>query len=216
MQFLLLFVSFLIVNISGWRIPSSIREKQVNKVQNNLKNVLFLSVISSATISSIPSISLASQGAIKSSTLQESKDAVKSIQIVLDDVNSFDKLVEKKEFETIAEKLSSKPFQTFSDSCQTLVRSEVVSAEDKVALGTIKRYGVVADAIIMIGGIGAELKAGGYNVAGGDPKQTIEYDGDSEDGEKPEVNVSEVKRYTKLASGSLQDILRIGSPILNK
>ena len=216
MQFLLLFVSFLIVNISGWRIPSSIREKQVNKVQNNLKNVLFLSVISSATISSIPSISLASQGAIKSSTLQESKDAVKSIQIVLDDVNSFDKLVEKKEFETIAEKLSSKPFQTFSDSCQTLVRSEVVSAEDKVALGTIKRYGVVADAIIMIGGIGAELKAGGYKVAGGDPKQTIEYDGDSEDGEKPEVNVSEVKRYTKLASGSLQDILRIGSPILNK
>ena len=45
---------------------------------------------------------------------------------------------------------------------------------------------------------------------------SIEYDGDSEDGEKPEVNVSEVKRYTKLASGSLQDILRIGSPILNK
>lgn len=214
MKYFLLCVSILLVSIYGWRVPTSIRENQVNNVQNNLKNVLFTTLISTA---SIPSISLAAQGAIKTSTLEESKEAVKSIQLVLENVNSFDKLAETKEFDKIAELLSSKPFQAFSDSCQTLVRSEAISAEDKVALGTIKRYGIVADAIIMIGGIGAEMKAAGYKIAGGDPKQTIEDDGDdSEDGEKAQVNVSEVKRYTKLAAGSLQDILRIGTPVLSK
>ena len=96
-----------------------------------------------------------------------------------------------------------------------LVRSDAVSAEDKVSLGNIKRHGTVADAIIMIGGLGAEMAAGGLAVAGaGDNAKDI---GDDDNGEAVKtVNVSEVKRYAKLAAGSVQDILRIGEPILKK
>jgi hypothetical protein len=57
--------------------------------------------------------------------------------------------------------------QQFDKAAGVLVRSENLSPDEKVALGTIKRYGVVADAIIMVGGLGAALKAGGITVAGG-------------------------------------------------
>lgn len=88
-----------------------------------------------------------------------------------------------------------------------------------MALGTIKRYGVVADAIIMIGGIGAELKAGGLQVAGTASANSIEDEGSDEEEEEnapKRVNAGEVKRYAKLAAGSLEDILRIGNPVLKK
>ena len=33
-------------------------------------------------------------------------------------------------------------------------------------IGTIRRYGIVADAIIMIGGLSGELKSGGVKIGG--------------------------------------------------
>lgn len=41
----------------------------------------------------------------------------------------------------VAEILSTDPFVKFEKTATTLVRSENLTAEDKVALGTIKRYG---------------------------------------------------------------------------
>ena len=37
-------------------------------------------------------------------------------------------------------------------------RAQVLSAEDKKAIGTIRRYGVAADVIIMVGGLAEALR----------------------------------------------------------
>mmetsp|Transcript_3016 Transcript_3016/g.3873 ORF Transcript_3016/g.3873 Transcript_3016/m.3873 type:complete len:86 (+) Transcript_3016:462-719(+) len=40
---------------------------------------------------------------------------------------------------------------------KNLVTSNVLSEEDKVSIGTIRRYGIAADVIITIGGLKAEI-----------------------------------------------------------
>lgn len=88
----------------------------------------------------------------------------------------------------------------------------------QVALGTIKRYGLVADALIMIGGLSAELKAGGidYLPKTASLQESIEDDEEDEgDGEK-RVNGAEVRKYIGLSRGSLQDIFNIVKGVLNK
>ena len=39
-----------------------------------------------------------------------------------------------------------------------LTKSSVLTPDDRIALGTIKRYGLVADAIIMVGGLSEALE----------------------------------------------------------
>ena len=63
----------------------------------------------------------------------------------------------------------------------------LLEAEDKQTIGTIRRYGLAADFIIMVGGAKAEL------------------DGD----ENGVVNDKEVRRLLKLASGSIDEITTI-------
>lgn len=53
-------------------------------------------------------------------------------------------LANAKEWTKIGKILGEKCFTGFSDTAYILTKSEVVTAEDKVALGTIKRYGTVA------------------------------------------------------------------------
>ena len=214
---IIIFLLFNVTFISAWissRPPVTARTQFSRDIQEITRSATCLAILNT----SLRKVE-AAQGAIKPSTLEETKSAVKDIQSILDDVNTIPTKADKKEFQEIADVLGGKKFQSFSDSCQILVRSDAVSADDKVALGTIKRYGTVADAIIMIGGIGAEIKAGGYKIAdggGGDKSQLIEDDSDDSEGDAPPVNVGEVKRYVKLAAGSLQDILRIGTPVLSK
>eukprot|EP00596_Hydrurales_sp_CCMP1899_P010951 CAMPEP_0119043708 /NCGR_PEP_ID=MMETSP1177-20130426/25092_1 /TAXON_ID=2985 /ORGANISM="Ochromonas sp, Strain CCMP1899" /LENGTH=130 /DNA_ID=CAMNT_0007012407 /DNA_START=289 /DNA_END=678 /DNA_ORIENTATION=- len=124
----------------------------------------------------------------------------------------------KSEWQVIGDLLSTKPYMKFDEMCTTLVRSDNVSAEDKQALGTIKRYGLVADAIIMLGGLGAELKGAGIKVAGvefqGIPDEG-ESDEDEEEGGKkaaPRVNGGEVRRFIKLSKDALGDMYRIVLP----
>lgn len=42
---------------------------------------------------------------------------------------------------------------TLEKDCSVLVQSPVLSADDKVAIGTIRRYGIGADVLIMLGGV---------------------------------------------------------------
>ena len=132
-----------------------------------------------------------------------------------------DALADKGDYQAIGDLLSSSVFQSFSDDATILTRSDLISAEDKVALGTIKRYGVVADYIIMAGGLGAELRKAGIKVAGGGgPANGAPIDEDAEEDEEEDevkkVNAKEVKRYIKLSKDSLGDVFRIVGPILKK
>ena len=209
------------MKVMGPRSPRSQVQSQVNRGIRGIRASSVIGgafVILSGSLAS-PTLSLAAQGSIKVSTLDETKGAVREIQKVLTGLESVNDLVDKKDFQGIVDTLASPPFQKFDEYCQTLVRSDAVSAEDKVSLGTIKRYGTVADAIIMIGGLGAELKAGGFVIPGGSNNANdigVDEEDDDSDLRPKSVNVPEVRRYAKLAAGSVMDILRIANPILKK
>jgi hypothetical protein len=79
-------------------------------------------------------------GAVKVSSLAETKDAVKAIQKCYDAILDCEKLSGGKDWQQIANILSQKQFEKLSDNFQTLVRSDAITAEDKLSLGTIKRY----------------------------------------------------------------------------
>ena len=99
--------------------------------------------IIASTMLQYPLVANAVQGSIKSSTLQESKDAVSQIKSCLSALNSMDALVASGDFQKIADILSGPPFSTLESSTGVLVRSDALTPEDKVALGTIKRCTVV-------------------------------------------------------------------------
>lgn len=70
----------------------------------------------------------------------------------------------------------------------------------------------MADAIIMLGGLAGELRAGGVKIAGGGStlQKGIEDDGDDVDASDPvEINASEVKRFVGLSVDALQDIYTV-------
>ena len=195
--------------------PRSDRELQIS----NMWQVA--SRISAAIVVALPTSAIAVQGSIKSSTLAETKNAVEQVKTCLDGLRTMEEAAAKQDWQVIGDLLSTKPYMKFEDAATILVRSDAVSAEDKQSLGTIKRYGLVADAIIMLGGLGAELKAAGVKVAGvefqGIPDGGDEEDDeDEEEAKKPRVNGGEVRRFIKLSKDALGDIYRIVAPILNK
>eukprot|EP01038_Epipyxis_sp_PR26KG_P014479 gene14479-19436_t len=121
----------------------------------------------------------------------------------------------KGQYQQIADLLSSNDFVNFESAASVLVRSDGLTAEDKIALGTIKRYGVVADALIMLGGLAGELKAGGYSIKSTpSAQQAITDDGDEDSDEVKVVNPNEVNKYIRLSHDSLGDVLKIIKPLL--
>ena len=127
------------------------------------------------------------------------------------------KLAESSDWKGIVDILNSKTFTGLENAFTILVRSDAISSEDKVSLGTIKRYGIVADALIMTGGLQAELRKGGYIVGSGESRlEEPISDEEEDDSEKPALDPDEVKKYIQLSKDSLSDICRIAVPILSK
>lgn len=115
----------------------------------------------------------------------------------------------------VASVLASKPFVELEATFLTLVRSNL-TAEDKVALGTIKRFGLTADALITLGGLASELRSGGVPVGdgGGGSSDAIEEEG--EEGAAEGVNGPEARRYLQLARNALEDIDVIASALIEE
>jgi len=170
-----------------------------------------------AVLVALPKMSLAAAGAVQKASLEETQAAARELLAMAKQVEEMEKLGAKGDWESVAAILSTKPFLRFDQTANVLVRSDSISAEDKVALGTIKRYGVVADAIIMMGGLGAVLRAGGVKGMAAAPsgyadqKAIVddEADLDSDDDSPKQVNAAEAIKYIKLFKGSLADINRI-------
>jgi len=175
-------------------------------------------VLAAATAAVTARPALAVSGSVQKASLEETQAAARQLLSMAKDVEQMEKLGAKGDWEGVATILSSKAFVEFDATANVLVRSDSVSAEDKVALGTIKRYGVVADAIIMMGGLGSVLRAGGVKSmaktvsAYADQKAIIDDEADEaeeEDEERRGVNEVEATKYIKLVKGSLADINRI-------
>ena len=72
--------------------------------------------------------------------------------------------VGKGDFSAVSASLASAPFSTMEANLLVLVQSPLLGPEEKKAIGTIKRYGVGADVLIMLGGLnsardGASIKS---------------------------------------------------------
>ena len=160
----------------------------------------------------------AAAGAVQKATAEESLTAGRAIVNLAAKCDELDALAAKSDWEAMGKLLSDPLFVQFDKTAGVLTRSDALSAEDKIALGTIKRYGITADVIIMIGGLGGVLRAGGVKsmavATGGyaDQKAIEEDNGDDDEGGEEgstEVNAEEARKYAKLVKGSVNDILRI-------
>lgn len=177
-------------------------------------------VIASATGALMIAVkkSEAVSGAVSKSTVEESQTAARQLLEMSRKVTEMEKMSGGGDWEGVAGILNDRLFTDFDKIASVLVRSDDISAEDKIALGTIKRYGLVADAIIMIGGLGAVLKAGGVKgmKSGGSAyadQKAIEDDEEDEEDDSNSatktVDSAEAIKFVKLVKGALGDINRI-------
>lgn len=208
---ILLFFTSLVSSLHHNLKVSSVKQLVKKRKASQIATLLTVSVLLKS-----PQQIHAIQGKVGISSLEDTKAAVRTIQAVRDSTNDMEKLALEKDYSGVAKLLNTKQFQDLEPAFTTLVRSDAISSEDKISLGTIKRYGTVADALIMLGGLSSELRAGGYDVGVEKPKLEQAIEDDEQSDENKSLDPSEVKRYIKLSRDSLNDICRIGLPVLNK
>lgn len=182
------------------------------------QNQLSILISASIALSQFPTNRvLAVQGNIKVSSLEEAKYATQQIKLALDNIDKMNVLASNQKYPEIVILFNGDEFRKFDDIANTLVRSDALTPDEKVALGTIKRYGIVADAIIMLGGAKGELRSGGFKLAE-DSTSGGGIDDDEEDAEDEvkTVNQKELLRFLKLSKDSLLDIYKIVEKILSK
>ena len=182
--------------------------KQYQHIFNTFAKYTAAAVLTAPVLlSSQPAAVYAQQGSIKPSTPQEVKAAIKQLKECLESAKTFKDDVSKGAYQAIGDKLSTSAFTTIDVAFTTIVRSDDLTQDEKTTLGTIRRFGIVADAIIMLGGLGGELRAGGVKVGGGGSSMQAGIEDVEEDSDSPvEINGSEVKRYVQLSIDALQDI----------
>ena len=99
----------------------------------------------------------------KNLTPADGKQAAVQILAARRALDSADKLVSAGDFAALQGLLSAAPVSTFEDNALVLVQSKALGLDDVKQIGTIKRYGVGADVIIMLGGL--EKAVGDKNAA---------------------------------------------------
>lgn len=202
----------------GLHQPKSVKQVVSSGLQQALKTIAATSVLVAPAVLIKPTQALAVKGSIQEAGVEESKKAALQIKAHINGLAQMEALADQGKYDDIAELLATIDFGCFD----TVVRSTVLSPDDKIALGTIKRYGYIADAIIMVGGISEALKAGGVKVksTGVSLQKSIEEDSEEEEeeGSTPQLTVdkAELKKYVRLALGSFKDIDKIVAPILAK
>ena len=75
---------------------------------------------------------------------------IRVARAALDDVSA---AIASKSFEDAQALLESPSITGFEKDCTILVQSTVLPSDEKKAIGTIRRYGVGADVVIMLGGL---------------------------------------------------------------
>ena len=75
-------------------------------------------------------------------------------------LDKVDSLIGKSDYKAAASILTEPPLATLEVNLLTLVASPELGPDERKSIGTIKRYGVGADALIMMGGLGSALRSG--------------------------------------------------------
>ncbi|EGB03032.1 hypothetical protein AURANDRAFT_68360 [Aureococcus anophagefferens] len=103
-----------------------------------------------------PLIPLAAAAAPKKYSADDAKQAIAGIKAGRKALDGIDALLAKGDFDGAAAALA--PIDAFEDQATIIIQAPVLAAEDKKAIGTIRRYGVAADVIIMAGGLKEALR----------------------------------------------------------
>lgn len=214
---------YVITLCTALTITSAYRVNPINSrrlFSNSFKKQLIFTQSLISTCILIPGAVHAVQGTVKATPLEDTKAAIKKLKAALDGIAPMTDFANKDEFSKVAEILSRNEYSDFENIATLIVRSDALTQDEKVALGTIKRYGLVADALIMLGGAKGELRQGGLKIgdepASIDGEDEEEDDQDDDDDDKKQVNKKELLRYLKLSRDSLSDIYKIVEPILQR
>lgn len=203
-----------VISALGFHVNNANMPLTINARQKNIVNRVVTGIVGTVLVSSNKAHAV--QGKIVPSTKEEARESAQQLKLAMTKMNEISNLASKSEYQKIGDILSDKPFTNFDTLMNTLVRSQELSAEDKVYLGTIKRYGVVADAIIMLGGLQSTLIAGGIKVSKQSGLQDEIEDESDDDSAVKSVDKLEVKKYIDLSQNSLNDIYKTVKRILDE
>lgn len=84
---------------------------------------------------------------------EDGKQAALELLAARQKLDSADALLGKGDFAALKLLLDSPPVSSFEENALLLVQSRTLDPEDVKAIGTIKRFGIGADVIIMLGGL---------------------------------------------------------------
>ncbi len=82
-------------------------------------------------------------------------------------LNKVDKLCARSDLASVGTLLSEPPFSSLGESLAALVQAPELGPDEKKAIGTVKTYGLGADALIMVGGLTDAVREGDANAARG-------------------------------------------------
>ena len=99
----------------------------------------------------------------KNLTPADGKNAAVQILAARTKLDAADKLVSAGDWKALKSLMDSAPVSSFEENALVLVQSKALGLDDVKQIGTIKRYGVGADVIIMLGGL--EKAVGDKNAA---------------------------------------------------
>mmetsp|Transcript_7651 Transcript_7651/g.16078 ORF Transcript_7651/g.16078 Transcript_7651/m.16078 type:complete len:205 (-) Transcript_7651:28-642(-) len=118
------------------------------------------------------------------------KKAAEDIRLARADMDKCDELAKKQKWSDMQALVDTGAVSRFESDILVVLGSDAISAQDKKDIGTIRRYGVGADVMIMLGGLKNEL--------------TVD-----QDDEDAAVNGAEVKKYIARSKASLDEIILI-------
>eukprot|EP00639_Heterosigma_akashiwo_P037124 CAMPEP_0194708678 /NCGR_PEP_ID=MMETSP0296-20130528/1546_1 /TAXON_ID=39354 /ORGANISM="Heterosigma akashiwo, Strain CCMP2393" /LENGTH=177 /DNA_ID=CAMNT_0039605563 /DNA_START=267 /DNA_END=800 /DNA_ORIENTATION=+ len=150
-----------------------------------------------AVASSIPLLSTPSlTSAAAKSNPELAKKSYDQLIEARKQLDKLEEMIKKNEYLEVVEEIDGPMFSGLGDVMKSLVTSNVLTDEDKVAIGTIRRYGIAADVIITIGGLKAEI----MNAADEDDPEEIDVS---------KLNQKVVLSKLQLGKNSLNEILNI-------
>ena len=144
-------------------------------------------VVVPVVAAALPAYAAGSKAATKASVVADGTAAFSSIRKgMAPQLAEVAALVKAKQYEEASERLAEAPLSKFQDTALVVVKSEIFSAEDTVAIGTIRRYGIAADVIFGLNGLAAAL-------------------------EEEEPSAKALEKQSKLATQAMSEILQIGA-----
>ena len=117
-----------------------------------------LGVVVPGSICTTAPLAASAAATVKKYSADDAKKAIGEIREARKTLDGLDALLAKGDFDAAATALDARAVSAFEENATIIINAPVLAAEDKKAIGTIRRYGVAADVMIMTGGLKEALR----------------------------------------------------------